>query len=219
MSGYLWDFFTTLLYSHTQVEHRPSVFSFHRWRFLAWARIPPKQCASRWLWGVHVIFFLAGSILVRCGKFHFDFFVECVLSNHISFLADKKKLELLKWVIKNLSAKWRSLSLTWCRSKKLLDGELLNNLVEFFGESQFRFLSSTLQSRTICSISIKNRQTFLEKSKVSAQHAPQSHWVLNLLFSVCFLEASVQKCRLSELFFVAHFLQFRFQIHFLNFSE
>jgi hypothetical protein len=52
---------------------------------MMFSRIPPKQCASRWLWGVHVIFFLAGSILKRCGKFHFDFFVECVLSNHIFF--------------------------------------------------------------------------------------------------------------------------------------
>ncbi len=38
-------------------------------------RILPKQCASRWLWGVHVISFLAGSILMYCGKFRFDFFV------------------------------------------------------------------------------------------------------------------------------------------------
>ncbi len=29
------DLLLTLLYSHTPVEHRPSVFSFHRWRFLA----------------------------------------------------------------------------------------------------------------------------------------------------------------------------------------
>jgi hypothetical protein len=54
-------------------------------RQMMFSRIPPKQCASRWLWGVHVIFFLAGSILIRCGKFRFDFFVECVLSNHIFF--------------------------------------------------------------------------------------------------------------------------------------
>ncbi len=33
----------TLLYSHTLVEHRPSVFSFHRWRFLAWARSSPND--------------------------------------------------------------------------------------------------------------------------------------------------------------------------------
>ncbi len=33
----------TLLYSHTPVEHRPSVFSFHRWRFLAWARSSPND--------------------------------------------------------------------------------------------------------------------------------------------------------------------------------
>jgi hypothetical protein len=32
-------------------------------RQMMFSRIPPKQCASRWLWGVHVIFFLAGSIL------------------------------------------------------------------------------------------------------------------------------------------------------------
>jgi hypothetical protein len=55
-------------------------------------RIPPKQCASRWLWGVLVIFFLAGSILIRCGKFHFDFFVECVLSN--------EDLDLVKFIQK-----------------------------------------------------------------------------------------------------------------------
>ncbi len=54
-------------------------------RQMMFSRIPPKQCASRWLWGVHVIFFLAGSILIRCGKFRFDFFVGCVLSNHIFF--------------------------------------------------------------------------------------------------------------------------------------
>ncbi len=54
-------------------------------RQMMFSRIPPKQCASRWLWGVHVIFFLAGSIPLRCGKFRFDFFVECVLSNHIFF--------------------------------------------------------------------------------------------------------------------------------------
>ncbi len=65
-----------------------------------------------------------------------------------------------------------------------------------FLENPISFLVSTLQSRTICNISIKNRQKFLEKSKVSAQRAPLSHWVLNFLFSVCFLEASVQKFRL-----------------------
>ncbi len=54
-------------------------------RQMMFSHIPPKQCASRWLWGVHVIFFLAGSILIRYGKFLFDFFVECVLSNHIFF--------------------------------------------------------------------------------------------------------------------------------------
>jgi hypothetical protein len=54
-------------------------------RQMIFSRIPPKQCASRWLWGVHVIFFLAGSILIHCGKFRFDFFVECILSNHIFF--------------------------------------------------------------------------------------------------------------------------------------
>ncbi len=54
-------------------------------RQMMFSRVPPKQCASRWLWSVHVIIFLAGSILVRCGKFHFDFSVECVLSNHIFF--------------------------------------------------------------------------------------------------------------------------------------
>ncbi len=32
-----------LLYSHTPVEHRPSAFSLHRWRFLAWARSSPKD--------------------------------------------------------------------------------------------------------------------------------------------------------------------------------
>jgi hypothetical protein len=32
---------------------------------MIFSRIPPKQCASRWLWGVLVIFFLAGSILIR----------------------------------------------------------------------------------------------------------------------------------------------------------
>jgi hypothetical protein len=54
-------------------------------RQMIFSHIPSKQCASRWLWGVHVIFFLAGSILIRCGKFRFDFFVECVLFNHICF--------------------------------------------------------------------------------------------------------------------------------------
>jgi hypothetical protein len=54
-------------------------------RPMMFSHIPPKLCASRWLWGVHVIFFLAGSILMRCGKFRFDFFVECVLFNHIFF--------------------------------------------------------------------------------------------------------------------------------------
>jgi hypothetical protein len=52
---------------------------------MMFSRIPPKQCTSRWLWGVLVIFFFPGSILIHCGNFHFDFFVECVLSNHISF--------------------------------------------------------------------------------------------------------------------------------------
>ncbi len=33
----------TLLYSHTPVEHRPSAFSLHRWRFLAWARSSPNN--------------------------------------------------------------------------------------------------------------------------------------------------------------------------------
>ncbi len=33
----------TLLYSHTPVDHRPSVFSFHWWRFLAWARSSPND--------------------------------------------------------------------------------------------------------------------------------------------------------------------------------
>ncbi len=36
----------TLLYSHTPLEpleHRPSVFSFHRCRFLAWARSSPND--------------------------------------------------------------------------------------------------------------------------------------------------------------------------------
>ncbi len=77
-------FWLTLLYNHTPVEHRPSAFGFRRWRFLAWARSSPEQCASRWLWGVHVIFFLAGSILMRCGKFRFDFFVECIPNSIIS---------------------------------------------------------------------------------------------------------------------------------------
>ncbi len=54
-------------------------------RQMMFSCIPPKQCASRWLWGVHVIFFLAGSILVRCGNFHFDFSIECIQSNHIFF--------------------------------------------------------------------------------------------------------------------------------------
>ncbi len=52
---------------------------------MMFSRIPPKQCVFRWLWGVLVIFFLAGSIPICCGKFHFDFFVECVLFNHIFF--------------------------------------------------------------------------------------------------------------------------------------
>ncbi len=34
---------TYLLYSHTPVEHRPFVFSFHRWGFLAWARSSPND--------------------------------------------------------------------------------------------------------------------------------------------------------------------------------
>ncbi len=49
------------------------------------SRFLPIQCASRWFWGVPAISFLAGSILMRCGKFRFDFFAECVLSNHIFF--------------------------------------------------------------------------------------------------------------------------------------
>ncbi len=47
---------------------------------------PPKQCAFRWLWGILLICFLAGFILMHCGKFPFHFFVECVLSNHIFFV-------------------------------------------------------------------------------------------------------------------------------------
>ncbi len=54
-------------------------------RQMIFSRIPPKQCAFRWLWSVHVIFFLAVSIPIHCGKFRFDFFVKCVLSNHIFF--------------------------------------------------------------------------------------------------------------------------------------
>ncbi len=47
-----------------------------------------RQCASRWLWDIQVFVFLACSILMRCGKFRFDFSVECVLSNQIfSFLS------------------------------------------------------------------------------------------------------------------------------------
>ncbi len=34
---------TFLLYSHTPVEHRPSVFSFHRWRLLVWALSSPND--------------------------------------------------------------------------------------------------------------------------------------------------------------------------------
>jgi hypothetical protein len=41
-------------------------------RQMIFSRIPPKQCASRWLWGVHVIFFLAGSILIRCGCYDYN---------------------------------------------------------------------------------------------------------------------------------------------------
>jgi hypothetical protein len=36
-------------------------------RQMMFSRIPPKQCASRWLWGVHVIFFLASYSL--CGLY------------------------------------------------------------------------------------------------------------------------------------------------------
>jgi hypothetical protein len=48
------------------------------------SHILSRQCASRWLWGILLISFPVGSILKRCGKFHFHFFVECVQSNHIS---------------------------------------------------------------------------------------------------------------------------------------
>ncbi len=44
--NYFWPLLTYLLYSHTPVEHRPSVFSFHRWRFLTWARSSPNDVFS-----------------------------------------------------------------------------------------------------------------------------------------------------------------------------
>jgi hypothetical protein len=60
-------------------------------------------------------------------------------------------------------------------SLKEVNAKLLKYLIEFL-ENPILILGSTLQSRTICSISIKNRQNFPEKkSKVSAQHAPLSH--------------------------------------------
>jgi hypothetical protein len=73
-------------------EHRPPTKNLHRTRLLASALNSPNRLlptffqdsASRWISGVPVISFLVGSILKRCGRLHFHFFVECVQSNQIS---------------------------------------------------------------------------------------------------------------------------------------
>ncbi len=83
---------------------------------------------------------------------------------------------------------------------------LMNNLVEFFGESNFVF-GSALQSRTICGISIKNRQKFLEKSPKFLHSTPPcltESWIF--FYSRFVSSRRVSKnVDFSELFFLAHF--------------
>jgi hypothetical protein len=78
------------------------------------SHILSRQRASRWLWGIPLISFPVGSILKRCGKFHFHFFVECVQSNHISsFLSLHLYLTVqffptaLGWKYSNMENLWK----------------------------------------------------------------------------------------------------------------
>ncbi len=104
---------------------------------------------------------------------------------------------------------------------------LLNRLMENcwtiwsnFLESPISFLGSTLQGRTICNISIKNRQNFLEKVQIfCTARAPVS---LNLEFFILgfFLEPSPKMTTfLSSFLWLIFFYSFTFQILFQNSSE
>ncbi len=74
-----------------------------------------------------------------------------------------------------------------------------------FSENPILFLGSTLQGRTICNIYIKNWQNSLEKVQSFCTARPPVSLSLKFLFSVCFLEASVQKCRLFWALFCGSF--------------